>query len=126
MIRRVPIRRKRPTLRRGEPSREEKAAARVKCRTRARGCCEVCGKLTPLGFGHLHHEHGKRRFGWMESDQQRHVWLCPACHAWLHSGGKPVAITKAEARAAADLERLTSQPDDAQPQSESQQLPAPL
>lgn len=94
-MKRSSIRAQRPTLRRGEPTREEKEAARVHCWGRARGYCEVCGKPTPLWVGHLHHEHGKRRFGWRESARQRHIWLCQSCHELRHhygpSGVKPCA-----------------------------------
>lgn len=85
--------RPRKTLRRGEPSTEEKQEARIRCHERARGVCELqcsprCYGGASIDRGHLHHEHAKRRFGWMESDRQRHVWCCPECHSWEHSGGK--------------------------------------
>ena len=94
-MKRTPLKRKtgiramRPTLRRGEPTPAEKQQARIDCWTRAHGRCESCSAPTPLNFGHLHHEHSKRRFGWMESESQRHIWLCPMCHHLTHQGGKP-------------------------------------
>lgn len=94
--------RPRRTLRRGEPTPAEKQDARRKCRERARGMCElqsspdcIPGKVWPLDGellrrGELSHLKSHRRFGWMESDVQKHRWSCPACHRWEHNGGKPV------------------------------------
>jgi hypothetical protein len=101
--------RRRATLRRGEPTKEEKQAARVFARDRAKGMCEYrtlegkeilgvtihqsprcLGGPIPLALGHLCHVAAKRRFGWMESDTNRHLWGCFECHMWEHSGGKPV------------------------------------
>ena len=76
--------RPRKTLRRGEPTESEKQEARVKCCSRARERCQKCDVFLPIERGHLHHEHSKRRFGWMESDHQRHVWLCGDCHHDTH------------------------------------------
>lgn len=87
LLRKTRIKPRRSTLRRGEPTKAEKEAARVHCWFRAHGCCEECGKITPLEIGHLHHEHSKRRFGWMESESQRHVWLCQEDHAKIHNAG---------------------------------------
>jgi len=91
----------RKTLRRGEPTKEEKQAARIACRERAEGMCELgcspkcLGGPLPLDGdlfqrGHLAHLHSKRRFGWMENEAQRHRWACYWCHSWEHSGGKVV------------------------------------
>ena len=85
--------RPRSKLRRGEPTKEEKQAARVGCRSRAAGRCEDCGRPTLLSVGHLHHMHGKRRFGWQESEIQTHRWLCPACH---HARHNPKAVPAKE------------------------------
>lgn len=69
----------------------EKEVARFACYERAEGVCEVCERSNPLSSGHLHHERAKRRWGWMESDFQRHIWLCMWCHGNAHNaGGKPV------------------------------------
>jgi hypothetical protein len=77
--------RPRKTLRRGEPTPAEKQEARIRCCRRANATCEKCERFVPLGMGHLHHEHSKRRFGWMESDHQRHIWLCGDCHHDTHN-----------------------------------------
>lgn len=93
--------RPRKTLRRGEPTTAEKQAARIECRERARAMCELGDSpqclVGPLPLdgnlfcrGHLCHLKSKRRFGWMESDVQRHLWGCFWCHQWQHQGGKPV------------------------------------
>lgn len=92
--------RPRKKLRRGEPTPEEKAAARIHCRERAHAMCEsgesprcLVGPLPLDGDvftrGHLAHLHGKRRFGWMESDIQKHRWFCYFCHSYEHAGKKP-------------------------------------
>jgi hypothetical protein len=68
-MKRSPIRRFRPTLRRGEPSEEEKQAAREFACNRAGGRCEMpyhsprCTGIVPLELGHLAHFKAKRRFG---------------------------------------------------------------
>jgi hypothetical protein len=93
--------RPRTKLRRGEPSKAEKQAARVFARDRASGMCQL--RVSPqctgrrvlpldgdlLERGHLHHERSKRRFGWMEGPNQRHLFVCAWCHSWEHNGGKP-------------------------------------
>lgn len=76
--------RPRSNLRRGEPSKQEKQEARIACHDRAGGICEDCGRWLPLELGHLHHKHSKRRFGWLESNNQRHIWLCARCHHDRH------------------------------------------
>lgn len=83
--------RPRKTLRRNEPTPAEKQDARVVCCDRALGLCEYCMAWTPVEWGHLHHEHGKRRYGWMESELQRHVWLCAKCH---HDTHNPKSVPK--------------------------------
>lgn len=84
-MKKTPIKRKRSTPRKWQPTKNEKAMARVICCLRVMGRCEDCGRVTPLVEGHLHHMHGKRRFGWMESDHQQHLWLCAACHHGRHN-----------------------------------------
>jgi hypothetical protein len=94
--------RPRKTLRRGEPTKAEKQAAREHCYTRAGGMCQLqlvseCWGFAPLDsysgdpmtHGHLSHEKSKRRFGWQESDTNRHLWGCPVCHSAQHNGVKP-------------------------------------
>ncbi len=85
--------RPRSKLRRGEPTKEEKQAARKECSARATRRCEDCGRRTTLANGHLHHMHGKQRFGWQESEIQTHRWLCPACH---HARHNPKAVPAKE------------------------------
>jgi len=81
---------RRPILRRGEPTAAEKQAARVVCFTKAHGKCYWCGRYVSLEEGQLCHEKAKRRFGWMESENQRHLWGCMECHSKSHNcGGKP-------------------------------------
>jgi hypothetical protein len=77
--------RPRSKLRRGEPTKQEKQDARVLCCERAGEVCEGCGRYLPVWVGQLHHEHSKRRFGWMESETQRHLWLCARCHHETHN-----------------------------------------
>lgn len=91
------MRKVRKEPRKAEPTPAEKLIARQHCFERAQGRCELrisaeCRGDRTTGFkgGHLHHEHAKRRFGWMESETQRHIWCCPACHALTHAGIKPV------------------------------------
>lgn len=92
--------RPRKKLRRGEPTPEEKAAARIHCRERAHAMCELrCSpecRPGPLPLhgdlftrGELSHLLSKRRFGWMENDKQKHRWSCHWCHAYEHAGKKP-------------------------------------
>lgn len=105
-LKRVPVRKIRPTLRRGEPTKAEKEAARAVCFSRAKGMCQVsfthrCPGFVPLQGdeftrGQLAHLKSKRRFGWRESEEtgQRHLWACPEGHRlqhqYGHQGEKPV------------------------------------
>lgn len=93
----------RATLRRNEPTRADKQAARITCYSRARAFCQLhlspkC-LVGPLPFdgpvmarAHLCHTKSKRRYGWMESDVQKHLLSCFFCHieAQHNAGGKPV------------------------------------
>ena len=89
-LKRTPLRPKRPTLRRGEPTSAEKAQARLECYQTAQGLCHWCRRFVPLSVGHLCHARAKRRFGWMPSEQQAHWWGCGECHGKSHNaGGKP-------------------------------------
>ncbi len=89
--------RPRKTLRRGEPTPAEKQFARAVCFSRAKGLCHWCGRYVALEVGQLCHLKAKRRFGWMESEEQKHLWGCPdmpgrvGCHSKSHNaGGKPL------------------------------------
>jgi len=86
----------RKTLRRDEPTPTEKAEARLHCYERAGGMCERCGKPTAWAMGHLHHVKARRRWGWMESADQQHEWLCAKDHYLTHN---PKPVPKAEWRA---------------------------
>jgi hypothetical protein len=91
-VKRSPIRKVRPGLRRGEPSPEEKKATRIAARNRANGICEAqenpkCTgqRILPLEGdlwqrGHLAHGRAKARFGWRESEKNWLTWQCPFCH----------------------------------------------
>lgn len=95
----------RSKLRRDEPTKAEKQAAREFCFNRAGGMCELqlCAECwgyapldsysgDPMTHGHLAHRKAKRRFGWMESKEtgQVHDWSCPPCHQAQHNAdGKP-------------------------------------
>jgi hypothetical protein len=90
-----PVRRK---LRRGEPTKAEKEAARAWCYSRALGTCAACGRYAPLNSddeiirGNLCHAKSKRRFGWFENLEtgQYHIWMHGGCHSKSHnSKGKP-------------------------------------
>jgi hypothetical protein len=99
----------RSTLRRGEPTKTDKEAARIACYNRVEGMCELkisskCMKYAPLNHpspfvrGQLCHKLAKRRFGWMESEQtgQRHIWGCNECHQASHNAnGKPCPAKEA-------------------------------
>jgi hypothetical protein len=100
----TPVRHKRPTARRGEPTREEKAAIRKAVYERSGGRCElrddkgapldprhISGVLPPEGDvfyrWHLVHIHAKRRFGW---GLENLTGGCYWCHAASHNcGNKP-------------------------------------
>ncbi len=100
--RHTPVKKKRDKPRRGEPTNEEKQAARVICYSRANGLCQLhvndqCLGYAPLNAqdddehqGQLCHLKSKRRFGWFESEQtgQRHLWGCVNCHRISHCYGK--------------------------------------
>lgn len=94
-MKRTPLRKKRPgPPRRGEPTADEKAMARMECFARARGRCEIpfpheCSGYVCLSMGQLAHLKAKRRFGWMESEVtgQRHLWACPTGHRLQHAYG---------------------------------------
>lgn len=100
--RRTPMKCFRAQLRRGEPTVDEKEAARVIAFSRAKGMCQLkrpgCLGYAPLNDiddcghqGQLAHERGKRRFGWMESEDQQHLWSCWWCHQLSHNcNGKPL------------------------------------
>jgi len=92
MKRYKPLQRVRKSLRRGEPSKAEKMAARAFCCERAHGLCEMpfphpCPKYVPLELGQLAHLRGKRRFGWFESEKQKHLWSCAEGHRLQHCYG---------------------------------------
>ena len=96
--RRTPVRKKRPTARRGEPTAQEKAAERQRVYDRCGGRCELRGEdgqplhkdhasgvlpfdgETPWDHWHLVHLHSKRRFGWLESQGNTLLGGCSACH----------------------------------------------
>ena len=96
-MKRSPIKKRRTEPRRGEPTKEEKEAARTLCYSRALGLCHWCRRYAPLNGddftrGQLCHLKAKRRFGWMESEEtgQKHLWGCLECHSKSHNaGGKP-------------------------------------
>jgi len=111
----TPIKKKRDKPRRGEPTNEEKQAARALCFSRAGGMCQLhvnnqCLGYAPLNAedgdehqGQLCHLKGKRRFGWPESEVtgQKHLWGCWKCHAASHNcGGRPLSTnnTNSEVR----------------------------
>lgn len=91
-LRRTPIRKKRPTLRRGELTPEEKQAARVKVHGICGGKCELrlhekCSRnrVLPLEGDlferfHLVHDGAKRRFGWPTEGPRRMRGGCYWCH----------------------------------------------
>jgi len=100
----TPVRKKRPGLRKGQPTSEEKRSARVICYSRANGMCELhngphCLGYAPLNAldgeehqGQLSHLKSKQRFGWFESEEtgQKHRWSCWRCHQFEHQhGSKP-------------------------------------
>ena len=102
-MKKTPIKRKRSTPRRGEPSREEKAQVRRMAFYRAMGLCELdrhlgcCGgKRWPLEGdlrerGHLVHLRNRRMWGW---GAQNVCWGCPHGHLDLmHTKGLQVPKT---------------------------------
>lgn len=101
----TPVRKKRPTLRRGEPTKEEKEAIRLAVYERCGGKCELhldkdCSGDSVLPFAgsvferwHLVHRRAKRRFGWREDPAtgQKHFGGCYSCHiVAVHSQGKKI------------------------------------
>jgi hypothetical protein len=99
--RKMPLRKVRPTLRRGELSKAEKTAIRRQVFDRAKGLCEIrldgClgGPLAwdgpdPWSHGHLVHLRAKRRFGWGLDNL---VWGCWRCHLeGLHQKGRKPGV----------------------------------
>lgn len=96
----TPVRRKRATPRRGEPTREEKAAIRKAVYERAGGCCELnlgpkCIKgVLPLDGdvferAHLVHVRSRGAGGTWEMSNLR--LGCPQCHlGYHHTTGMPI------------------------------------
>jgi hypothetical protein len=112
MIRRSPIRKKRPGTRRGQPTAGEKLTERDRVYKRSGGMCELrdedgkplhtLHQAGTLPFGgsiyerwHLVHLHAKRRFGWTEAQGNTLMGGCYACHilAMHTQGKKPVVPT---------------------------------
>ena len=103
---RKPIRKRRPTLRRGELTPAEKEAVRQMAYNRARGRCELdrhlhcCGgKVLPWDGllrerGHLVHLRNKRMFGW---GPENVAWGCARGHLDLmHTKGMQLPKTYCE------------------------------
>jgi hypothetical protein len=107
------IRRRRPTLRRGELAPSEKEAERNRVYDRCGGRCELRGTDgLPLDPGHqdgplrrdgatrwdhwnLVHLHSKRRFGWSEAQGNILLGGCPACHlTGQHFLGRKIDLEK--------------------------------
>ena len=94
----APPRKKRPGVRRGEPTNAEKEAERDHVYERCGGRCELRDEdghplhpdhwagvlpkdgVTPWDHWHLVHLHSKRRFGWTEAQGNTLLGGCPACH----------------------------------------------
>ena len=109
-MKRSPVRKFRPGLRRGELTPDEKEAERLRVYNRAGGMCELRGEdgqpldpghwegvlpLTgdsPWSHGHLVHLHAKRPAFWSEAQGNTLLWGCPACHLiGMHQHGlKPM------------------------------------
>jgi hypothetical protein len=98
-----PPRKRRPGVRRGQPTKAEKDLVRNGAYLRAEGGCELdrhlhcCGgKFWPLtgellNRGHLAHLRNKRMWGW---DEQNVCWGCPHGHLDLiHTKGIQVPKT---------------------------------
>jgi len=104
----TPVRKKRPVLRKGQPTNAEKEAERNRVYERCGGQCELRdeeGKpLHPKHIfvvlpsngsiferWHLVHLHGKRRFGWTEADGNTLLGGCYWCHIVAsHQQGKKI------------------------------------
>lgn len=96
--RHTPVRKRRATPRRGEPTAEEKDTERRRVYARCAGRCELRGEdgkplhidhvhgllpsdgQTPWDHWHLVHLHSKRRFGWTEAQGNTLLGGCPPCH----------------------------------------------
>lgn len=100
------MRRKRPTLRRGELTGSEKEAVRRMAFERARGMCEADRHLHCCGGrywpwdgslrqrGHLAHLRNRRMWGW---GSENVAWFCPIAHLDLmHTKGLQVPRTYSE------------------------------
>lgn len=105
----TPARRKRPGVRRGQPTKAEKAAERSRVYERSGGRCELRdeqglplhpdhrdGVLPADGSvferWHLVHLHSKRRFGWTEQSGNVLLGGCFSCHILgMHTQGKKPA-----------------------------------
>lgn len=102
--RHTPLRRKRPTPRRGEPTDDDKAALRRFVYDRAGGKCELrlkgCyGGVLPwdgdvFERAHLVHLRARRRFGW--NPETNLALGCAWCHMCAHSGKAKLPATYAE------------------------------
>ena len=105
-MKRSPIRKRRPGIRRGELTAPEKEAVRLMAYERARGRCELdrhlhcCGGVEWPWSGHVRvrgqlvHLRNKRMWGWGE---QNVCWGCAHGHLDLmHTKGLSVPKTYAE------------------------------
>jgi hypothetical protein len=101
IIRRTPIRKKRPGTRRGQPTTEEKGVLRLAVYERAQGICELrlgpkCIKgvlrftgVSPLFYGHLVHIKSRGAGGKWTMENCR--WGCVECHiGYQHTKGVPI------------------------------------
>lgn len=93
----TPVRKKRPGVRRGQPTKAEKEAERDRVYERCGGRCELRGEdgmplhpehisgVLPSQWSvferwHLVHLHAKRRFGWTEAAGNTLLGGCYFCH----------------------------------------------
>lgn len=96
MIRRVPLKKRRDTPRRGQPTQDEKAALRQQVYDECGGMCQLrlmpdC-QVGPLPFdggirerAHLVHLRARRRFGW---GRENLTLGCARCHLdGMHTKG---------------------------------------
>lgn len=98
-----PVRKRRPTARRGEPTASDKATLRRFVYERAGGKCELrlkgCkGGVLPWDGEvfvrcHLVHLRARRRFGWGENNL---ALGCAQCHRLVHDGKAKLPTTYAE------------------------------
>lgn len=120
-MKRTPLRKKRPGLRRGEPTAQEKRAAHDMAYNRAKGHCEAdyylhcCGGRywPPTGGlrerGHLAHLRNRRMWGW---GTENLAWFCPVAHSDLcHTKGLQVPRTYSELT---EWQRSVATPKDGQ------------